>query len=223
MSFLRAEYTVDMIFSDIESYQNCIEPFLENEIKKISDNFDKERVNKPKEYSDEYDDWLFDIYLNEYHQFRNIITNNFRGLLITQIISIIENELKLICNRYGTNNNQKFKVDDIVGNSDLEKCKTYLKKISEIDFGKFNEEWLFIKNCKIIRNKIVHNDSKVHLDDKIIMDFIEKNCSISYENQPYLEKNTAQFKIINRGLTDELIRQGKEFFIKLLKELKLYT
>ena len=216
-------FGVEMIFTDIKNYQNLIETFLHDEKKKFEDGFSNESIEeeskKAGEHHNEYYEHLLNSYIDRHRELADVFPNNFRAFLLTQVISVIESELKKICNHYGVNNNQKFDVDDLAGSNDLEKCKTYLKTISNVDFGKFNTEWLFIKKCKIIRNKIVHSDSKVKLTDEI-MSFIKSNSSISYEEPKYLPEDTIQFQIINKDLADELIKKGQDFFIKLLEELK---
>lgn len=54
----------------------------------------------------------------------------------------------------------QIKVDDLKGNSDIEKNYKYAKLVLEIDLERVNEEWKLIKSCQKLRNNIVHNYSQ---------------------------------------------------------------
>ena len=54
--------------------------------------------------------------------------NIFRGAFLIQILALLENQLKEVCNLIETYNYQKFSISDLKG-SDLEKAKTVFENV----------------------------------------------------------------------------------------------
>ena len=81
-----------------------------------------------------------------------------KGSVLITIYNLTEHQLNNICHYFETKNISKIKLKDINGKG-IEKSKTFLTKIVEIDFTSINSQWNFIKSLNLIRNNIVHNGS----------------------------------------------------------------
>ncbi|WP_272151390.1 hypothetical protein [Tenacibaculum aiptasiae] len=221
-------FGIELIFSDLKKYQILIESFLSKEKKELEKDFSesdlKKEAKKAGKKKDQYYQHLIDSYSEKHHEITKQFPHSFRASFLVQIISVIESQLREICNQYGNQKKQKFKVDDIKGSNDLEKCKLYLTTITDIDFKIYSREWQFIKQCKLLRNRIVHHNSTIKIKDKNLIDFVKNTKSIEFLNyeesfeQEELYYINIEFIIVNNELIDKLLVLSKEFFNKLLRK-----
>jgi len=219
-------FGVDIIFNDLNNYQNLIEGFLEKQKDQVEKDFNETDLEleskKADENSDAYYLHLIDFYSERHHEIAKLFPHNFRATFLTQIISVIESELKKICDHFGHHKNQLFKIDDMRGIDDLQKCKDYLKRIADINFEGLNIEWQYIKNCKSLRNKIVHQDGRVNKKDEKLMGFIKGSSSLEVQESNSIHGDDIEFIIIDNKLIEKLLVAAKDFFIKLLCEKIVY-
>jgi pterin-4a-carbinolamine dehydratase len=213
-------FGIDLIYTDLRNYQNLIEGFLSKEKRELEKDYDEADLEKEAEKAgaekEQYFQHLIDSFAERHHEISRQFPHNFRASFLVQVISVIESELKKICNHYGNHKNQKFVVDDLKGSNDLEKCKNYLTSITEIEFKEYSGEWSFINQCKLLRNKIVHHDSVIKRTDKNLITFADNNDSIELLNFEELHYENIEFLIVNSKLIDELLISSEKFFRKLL-------
>jgi hypothetical protein len=216
-------FGIDIIFNDLNNYQNLIESFLQKEKESLEKEFNATDLEleskKAGENHREYYSHLIDSYSERHHDIAGLFPHHFRCFFITQTMSVIEAELKKICNYHGSRSQQKFKVDDMKGSSDLERCKFYITHISGIQFRDFQIEWDFILNCKLLRNKIVHEEAKVKRENKELLKFINIHPSLAHDEN-FDEGNPISFTIENNTLAKDLLKHGKDFLLKLVEKLK---
>ncbi len=214
-------FGIDLIYKDLRSYQNLIEGFLSKRKKELEKDYDEADLEKEAEKAginkEQYFLHLIDSFAEKHHEISRQFPHNFRASFLVQIISVIESELRKICNHYGNYKNQKFTVDDLKGSNDLEKCKDYLTTITEIDFKQYSAEWGFIKQCKLLRNKIVHHYSVIKRTDKNLITFAKNTDSIEFLNYEKSHYDNIEFLIVNNKLIDELLITSEVFFRKLLE------
>ena len=67
-------------------------------------------------------------YIEEYNDFTDHFQNTFRQSIIVQSYSFFEYHLKKICDRIFQDQNSLFQLNDLRGNSDLEKAKFFIEK-----------------------------------------------------------------------------------------------
>jgi len=215
-------FGVSMIFTDIKNYQSLIEDFLESQKAKLEAEFNETDIviesKKAGKFHQEYHEHLLNSYIDRHRELGELFPHNFRAFFLTQVIAIIEAEFKKLTNGYGEFKNQSFSVDDLGGTDDLEKCKKYLNSITQIDFSEFEPEWQFVKNCKILRNKIVHQEGFVKISDTKLMGFINEVSSLEFDEQRENQKE-VKIKIINKQLIDKLLSSGEELIEKLIDRL----
>lgn len=218
-------FGIEMIFVDFKNYQNLIETFLNDKRVELEKDFDKDDLTKTIDLNSEsnqlYRDHLLDQFSERHREISVIFPHSFRVSLLTQIVSFIEFELKEICDFYGSKLGETFRLQDLKGNSDFEKAKTYLVKTAKINFDNLNPEWLFIDNCRQLRNKLVHNQGYIMSSDAQIMTFIKGLDSIILNDAAFAGEQAQVIIIQNRTLIDRLIELAESFFKKLLyTELK---
>lgn len=105
----------------------------------------------------------------------------------------MEYELRKAGNYNHKNNETKISMNDIKGNSDFEKAKSYLTKICEIDFSKLNPEWNYLQNAKDLRNVLTHNQGEFlqsnERKSKRLMELVRKKDYLDFEpNEIYEEE-----------------------------------
>jgi len=200
---------IDYFLREFQYYQN----FIERRINEENSEFEKftteiERTNLSEDTVEHY---------------KNNLSNFFRKSFLVQIISMIENQLRTICELVEEYNFQKFSVHDLKGFSDLLKTKTYLTKTIEIDFNTLNPEWNFIQNCQGLRNIIVHHQGVFsEQDKKNLKTFIERHDSLVEIPQyydPKKQKLYINFAITDEGFNKEFIQKTSLFFDKLFDYL----
>jgi hypothetical protein len=143
----------------------------------------------------------------------------FRNSILIQLFSYLENELKNICNAHSQSTKSTYTVNDLKGNSDLEKIKKYLTKSMNLEVGKFSL-WPFINNLRVVRNKIVHENSIIQITDgdlKSMRIFSKEKFLLKSENP-----NPEFYNIIfdNREFLDECLNKIESFIQEIMKEYK---
>ncbi len=201
-----------------ERYHEMVENYLEGEAENISMIFEsmEEETEKrssfiPRKFKDAVDDLS-----EELNEISVIFMGHFRNSLLVQITSFIEFELKKICNNHSEFSNSKYKISDLAGMSDLEKCKKYLVKSCNVDFNYLNGEWEFIKTAYKVRNKVIHHSgtvTKKETEDDLVK-LIEQRFIIIIKGKDGEESTLRLTKRLNSKLIDVAI----SFFTKLLSE-----
>lgn len=90
-----------------------------------------------------------------------------------------------------------YSINDLKGNNDLDKIKKYLLKSMNIEITKF-ELWQFINSLRILRNKIVHENSTVQESDNEI-----NNLKSFSSNRFNLELDYPSETVYNINLNNE--------------------
>lgn len=106
---------------------------------------------------------------------------------IVSLYSLLENNIKYLCETIQTQTNYVIELRDLAGFSVVEKGRLYLNKIADINFEKVNREWEQIKKLQKLRNLIVHNNAQTRShekDNKLLNEFkvikiIEKDFFIT--------------------------------------------
>lgn len=129
---------------------------------------------------------------------------------------LFENHFKEISNLILVHYKIPLKIEDLQGNSDIDKCYKYLKKLANIKFDELNKEWEIIKCCKNIRNKIIHNNSIFSKDEK----FDLKKCCNGIVITAY-ESESQKITIKSVDFILAFNVASKAILLKLLEEMDL--
>jgi hypothetical protein len=184
--YLKHNLTHSLI--ELREFNNLIEEFLAGEKYKnglITDNddFDIQRLTQGEYVLD----------------FSNSFPNILRSSNLTNIITSFELNFKTFCEHILLIANSPFGLKDLKGNSDFEKITIVLKKVAKIDFSKLEDEWNFIDNSRLIRNKFVHNKGVINITQN---DFTKLT--------KFIDEHPLFF--------DKYLYDGKYYHIKIEKE-----
>lgn len=124
------------------------------------------------------------------------------------VFSIFESLIKEVCSEIEQNHQSKIKHYDLKGNDDLSRYKKYLTKVIELDFRKIESSFTKIKQQKIVRNKIAHNNGIIENPNKI--QIIQ---GIGIHNKRII--------INDKSFFDFLIEAIEDFFERLLIEIDI--
>ncbi|WP_366186330.1 hypothetical protein [Flavobacterium ovatum] len=169
-----------------------------------------------------------------FHQEATFYPQSFRTSFFIQMFSVLEYELKIICTTHSKINQKEFSIENLKGNSEIEKAKFYLKKAVNLNLNEIEPEWNYLDTMRKIRNRIVHGDGEInqkHRDWDRIYNFINLNKNLlGFRNSAeYLEKKEFEllydynsfFKldIQNHDFNQQMILNLKQFFNKLILSL----
>ena len=173
-------------YNNLKNYLNSFEKFLQVELNNIDreqENLKNQNNGLLKFENDVIEEYLKqrESFIQRKYYFETIFTSNFRNTFLGLIISALENILKDICFQYKIIKKSSFDLNDLKGNSDIEKAKTYLTKLSNKNIGKI-EKWSEINDFKFIRNKMTHQNGKIYNKSKIIV-----YCYKKYHKNIYLK------------------------------------
>ncbi|RZK02306.1 MAG: hypothetical protein EOO46_18645 [Flavobacterium sp.] len=105
-----------------------------------------------------------------------------RYSLCLSIFSFFEGRLKSICSQIENKFNYKIKVDDLNGNEDLLKYWNYLVKVYELELASLEKYFTPIKQQKIVRNLIAHQNGMPRGDQEKKINIVKGITLEKYDN-----------------------------------------
>ncbi|CAM1356540.1 hypothetical protein [Tenacibaculum ascidiaceicola] len=150
-----SEFKYDLIFIPIRSYISHTEKALNEYKKKLkeeSEILEAEKGHNPKS---------LEIYICNY--FSNIQLES----IFTTLFSMLEQELKKICELAQSIKLYNLKLKDLSGNNDVEKARKYIVKVMDVNLDRFNDDWILIKKHQEIRNSFTHRQGKLRENNEI--------------------------------------------------------
>lgn len=193
----------------LDNYNEALEDLLETKKKEFEDFAEEELEGLTDEQINEYNDFLSDEYWLLSKAFPNIL----RSYLFVACYSLLEYGLVSLCKHLQKKNNYKIELEDIIGKG-INRVKTYLKKVAEINFPDQTKSWNDIINYSNLRNFIVHNQGRLDNSNKAkkVGRFIKK------KNWVELDKlSRIQFK---KGFFREVKKTIEDFSTELSRALK---
>lgn len=172
-------------YNNLNNYLISIENFLNIELKKIGDNQEKLTGVQENVENNNYSNEI-ELFNERRYYYGTVFTSNFRITLLSLIISSLENILKDICYQYKIIKYSSFDINDLKGNSDIEKAKVYLTKVSNKNIGKI-PKWSEINDYKFIRNKFTHQNGRVSSKSSDVAQL--RAISAKYQGIKLFEKN----------------------------------
>lgn len=152
-------FYIELSIISFRNYISLVEKGFDAQIKVLALKYDEH-------YKALNDDNKFNLLLHstssQLMEIEQEFIQRFRKSIVIQIFSFLESELKSICNSHAESTKSIYIVNDLKGYSDLDKIKKYLNNSMDIDLVKF-DQWKFINNLRMVRNKIVHENSTIKI------------------------------------------------------------
>lgn len=210
-------FYIELSFNTFKSYISLIEDNFENKIKDsrvLAERALKKIDENNEKYDKDYENHLSDSVIEQLYELEVEFINRFRSSIIIQLYSFLEVELKIFCEKHSKENHKEYSINDLKGSNEIDKIKKYLKQSANIDLSKL-PEWNFINNLRIIRNKIVHNESLVklliHEEFKDINDFSKNNFTLQQHSDK--EKKIVLDK---KGFVGLCLKQLETFLVAIV-------
>ena len=132
-----------------------------------------------------------------------------RYAICLSIFSFLEGRLKSICDKIEQRFEFKIKLDDLNKRNDLMRYWNYLVKIYEIDVQKITPFFTPLKNQKIVRNIIAHQDGIISKEQKGKINIVSGLGKKQIDNELRIEIKDTSYNIY-------LLEKIEVFFEKLL-------
>lgn len=158
-------------------------------------------------------DYINQFYQREEFVIKEIIMHQMYSLCLT-IYSFIEGRLKFICEYLEKNNSYKIKIEDLSTNDDLMKFWNYLTKVFEINPALAEKYLTPLKQQKIVRNIIAHQDGKPTIEQLRRITRIKGLEIVNYGNFHQIVINENDYIYF-------LLDKTELFFKELLKSIDL--
>lgn len=208
---LDIEITIDAITSILEE-QSLIIKKTKSKIEKTIKNDDYFKKLKIEDRSD----YINQVYGFETSAIDEIYSHQMNSLCLLTY-SVIEGRLKNICQFLENKYQYKIKIEDLSTNDDLMRYWNYLTKVYEINPDKVEKYFTPIKQQKVVRNIIAHQDGKPR-KEQVSKLIIVKGLEIKDYGKNY------QVLIKGNDYIEFLLYNANHFFKELLKSIDLrYT
>lgn len=193
-----------------------------NQFEKLINDTSRNLKLRQNEFKEEWGDLTcdesIDQFLEEYSEevevFEKFVFNN----LILSIYGSFEYHLTQICSI--KSNGFKFTVNQLKGDSYLDKCKIYFKKIRILNLEDLNQEWREINNIRKIRNIIVHENSSYlkgesQQEYKGVESYLKDKDGISWN------QNSGLFYIKSEKYLYDSVNLFKKYLIQVIDRLSI--
>lgn len=176
--------------------------------------------------SPEYQNILEQIYIEE----KLRLPAYFYHSTIVSLYSLLETHLNEICEIIINDIDFAFSLNELSEKNLIKKSRIILTKLANLDFDKYDKEWIYITTLQKLRNLIVHENAHLKTQEisKDIKRLIEKNGKIDFEksSNPFFINNerllTDFLNIIESFLTKVLLSLGEMEFSKFEKAKHKY-
>ncbi len=145
---------------------------------------------------------------------------------LISLYTILERNLIQICRMQEKMSDNPVKMDDLNIEGYIERARTYLTKVIQINLPQKSETWLRIKMIQELRNKCAHSNGAVPTGNGPLIKYIKKSEFLDIyrpgelfqaENKNHNEPYQVQIK---SGYLEGCIAVFREFFEDLFKKLK---
>ncbi|MFE3898339.1 MULTISPECIES: hypothetical protein [unclassified Priestia] len=182
--------------SHFETYAKDMEEYI---FKKSLSIYDEENTDED-EYENEYEDELeededyreFDngtmYFLSDRHRYSIQFPNILRSSLLISVYAFFENQLTRLCKEIQIKKQLPVKFKSINGKG-IERAKTYLSDVVQLNFPSDSKEWNLISDYQNIRNCFAHSEGIVTKDDNKVMKSVQKLKALGVNGDDFLGKS----------------------------------
>jgi hypothetical protein len=141
-------------WDELEEYLSKTEKYL----KEVEREFKAWVKEESKKFADaELDEWgeFYESSLDDYQRYSEGFPRILRGSFFVSVISLLEYEINMICERLKKEQEIEISWSDLRGDT-LERAKLFFK-LTGLDLTYSDQTWKEINNYYLVRNCIVHN------------------------------------------------------------------
>src|SRR5574341_1154816 len=190
-----------------QQYLATMEESLEAEIQKHTESLKRLIDSGQIQYDESGPDTNYDSHmLDLISSFEDTLRQSF----FVSLYSFFEHTFLDECRSRGNGDKSvRIGLSDLAGQNDIDKAKTYITKVLQLDFPSNLQEWDEIQNYKTLRNCIVHargriDDMKASSDQKKLRAFIARKRALSiWERQGEI--------VFRKGLCEEVLETIENF------------
>ena len=154
------EQRLDLELSSLENYLLSLEEFMFEKQLLIKENFSEFKTVKLE--NEDYAQVLEDSYIEEYQSFSKRYPNKLRLALLLETYTVLESYLTKVCILL---KDSLLLSKELPKRPNLSNLEIYLTTNCTVNFDKFNPEWTFIENIRLIRNLIAHGHGSLEIKE----------------------------------------------------------
>jgi hypothetical protein len=175
------QYLKNKISSDLELLENyVIEADLQ--FQKSKSKFEKVMQDDVKNYKGNIED-VYGFYENDYYMHQEFFPNMLYATSLASLHSIFESSLKQICITFGKQLSKSV-FDEKKGY--VKDSYLYISNELNVDLSTLKQEQNYLEMIQQIRNKIIHNEGKIAIGNKQLVNFINANNSLELKSNQYV-------------------------------------
>ncbi len=192
----------------------------EDSVQKVNQTLEEKRkqfLDEIKDEDPEYRSHLESYFLGDEEVHNWELERKQRASSVLILYSFFEGKLKSVCELIEKEFSFKIKLDDLKNNEDIQLYLTYLEKIFGFDLPTDTEKFLTpIKQHKIVRNIIAHQDSNYKKEQKRKIQ-VENGLELFHHNG-----EIGFISIKSDKYAKFLLQNMEQFFNSLLEKLDIY-
>lgn len=148
---------------ELKQLHEFVEDQIKNQEIKLRDTIEE---HQEEANTEEEKDIIFQMYEDEYNNYRDVFPSTFRYALVILLYSLLENRLRTLCKVIEAKTNPPILIEEFnrgkKKKSDILKSWLYIKEIGNIKLREKSRRWVKLQNkYRIIRNTIVHENGVI--------------------------------------------------------------
>jgi hypothetical protein len=206
------EFEIEIGIDAIKTILNKQDIIIDETKSKLTKSIEEDDYLKSIKKEDR-EDYISQIYQREAFVISEISTHQMHSLCLL-VFSFTEGRLKYICEFLETRYQHKIKCEDLSTNDDLMRYWNFLTKVYEINPYKVEKYFTPIKQQKIVRNIIAHQDGKPRKEQISKINIIKGLEVIEYGENYLIKINSKEYIVF-------LLDKVELFFKELLKAIDI--
>ncbi|MGB6151014.1 MAG: hypothetical protein WBG48_03400 [Pricia sp.] len=210
--FQHSEGLLSLQYNPIISYLDSTADGIKKKEDEIQESYRvwKEQHAGTHDPHDAYD--LFESDLYDHAKFGELLNSS---TLVT-IYSMFESNYYHVCQNLKLFLGSKIDVNDLRSDSNIGQCRVYITKVGSVDLSSLDNHWNHIKKYQYIRNRVVHDNSRI-IDIKSDMEsfiknsdgveYMPKSKTVKIRSIEFLKKFIEVSRNYLVGVNNEIIKQ----------------
>lgn len=182
----------------IKKFHSHSEVYWQNE----GDDINNSMLSEIRDADAEHHEDIVDTYVEELIIAQSTAPRFHRETILVSLYCQTEYTILDYCSWFNQDvMGKKANFDSLSRHAVLDNISEYMQKVMGFDLSSFKEEWEYLKNIKLIRNRLVHYNGKVGKKSKAIELFCEQNVHFRIQNEFIILQSGAINNVINVLMT----------------------